>query len=72
MAFDQNGLMTDDGIEIELLKLRDGRRLLRLSHQQSGLALERMIEPSRSVAAQKQELAKAFAAAIAQAQLSAA
>ena len=56
-------------IEIELIKLAGGVRLLRLTEPTSGLALERTLDPKVPVSAQKGALAKVFQAALDQAQL---
>ena len=45
-----------DNIQITLLRLKDGSRLLRLSEPESGLALERSINPNRRLLRQKQQL----------------
>ena len=49
-----------NNIEIELVKLADGARLLRFTEPKSGLTLERKLDPRRSVTAQKQQLARVF------------
>ena len=59
-------------IQIELVKLPDGERLLRLAEPLSGLALERKLDANRSVHDQKQHLLDVFAAALKRAQLTAA
>jgi len=56
-------------IQIELVKLATGARLLRLTEPTSGLALERTLDPKVPVSAQKEALAKVFQAALDQAQL---
>jgi len=56
-------------IQIELIKLATGARLLRLTEPTSGLALERTLDPKVPVSAQKVALAKVFQAALDQAQL---
>ncbi len=56
-------------IQIELVKLATGARLLRLTEPTSGLALERTLDPKVPVSAQKVALAKVFQAALDQAQL---
>ncbi|MBE2286617.1 MAG: hypothetical protein IAE77_24390 [Prosthecobacter sp.] len=47
-------------IQINLLRLKDGSRLLRLSEPETGLALERVLNPSRPVLRQKQQLKALF------------
>ncbi len=56
-------------IQMELIKLRDGERLLRLTEPQSGLSVERKLNPERPVADQKKQLLSVFEAALAQAEL---
>ena len=52
--------MHAENIQITLLKLKDGSRLLRLSESETGLALERAIHPQRPLLAQKQQLKASF------------
>lgn len=47
-------------IEIRLVKLTDGGRLLRLSEKASGLCLEKRLVAQQSVVRQKARLDKAF------------
>ena len=49
-------------IEILLLKLADGARVLRFSETGSGLCLEKRLDPSQSVARQKERWKEVFAA----------
>lgn len=49
-------------IEMLLLKLADGARILRLSEPQSGLCLEKRLDPTQSVARQKDRWTQAFVA----------
>ena len=56
-------------IEIELIKLVGGVRLVRFTEPKSGLALERKLDPNRPVNDQKKALAKVFQAALTQAEL---
>ena len=56
-----------NSIEIELVKLASGARLLRFTEPKSGLTLERKVDPNRPVTAQKQQLAKVFEATLTQA-----
>jgi hypothetical protein len=58
-------------IQIDLIKLVGGERLLRLTESQSGLALEKKLDPQKSVASQKVELLAVFEAALARAELAA-
>jgi hypothetical protein len=57
-------------IQIDLIKLADGARLLRLSEPESGLSLERKLDGNRPVHDQKQQLSQVFEAALARAELS--
>ena len=57
-------------IQIDLVKLADGGRLLRLTEAQSGLALEKLLDPRQPVVRQKERLLGVFEAALAQAELS--
>jgi hypothetical protein len=54
-------------IQIDLVKLAGGGRLLRLSEAQSGLALEKKLDPKEPVLSQKKKLLGAFEAALARA-----
>jgi hypothetical protein len=65
--------MTDrPNIQIDLIKLAGGERLLRLSEAQSGLSLEKKLDPQKPVVSQKEKLLGVFEAALAQAELVAA
>ena len=44
-----------------LLKLRDGARVIRFCEPQSGLCLEKRLDPAQSVAQQKKRWKEAFA-----------
>lgn len=59
-------------IQIDLIKLMGGERLLRLTESQSGLSLEKKLDPKKSVANQKEKLLSVFDAALARAELMAA
>ncbi len=59
-------------IQIDLIKLMGGERLLRLTEPQSGLSLEKKLDPKKPVASQKEKLLGVFDAALAQAELMAA
>jgi len=48
-------------IEMLLIKLADGARILRFSEPASGLCLEKRLEPKESVARQKQRWKQVFA-----------
>ncbi len=56
--------MQTDNIQITMLRLKDGSRLLRLSEPETGLALERTLNPNRSLLRQKQQLKALFEAMI--------
>lgn len=49
-------------IEMLLLKLADGARVLRLSDPESGLCLEKRLDPAQSVARQKERWVQVFTA----------
>ena len=59
-------------IQIDLIKLVGGERLLRLTEPRSGLALEKKLDPHKPVARQKETLFGVFEAALARAELAAA
>src|SRR4029077_8581143 len=64
---DENGCVAHrNTIQIELIKLATGARLLRLTEPTSGLALGRTLDPKVPVSAQKEALAKVFQAALKQ------
>ena len=56
-------------IQMELVKLKGGQRLLRLTEPKSGLSLERKLNPEQPVADQKKQLLSVFEAARARAEL---
>jgi len=65
--------MTDrHNIQLDLIKLAGGARLLRLSEPQSGLSLEKRLDPQKPLVAQKEKLLGMFEAALARAELVAA
>lgn len=49
-------------VELLLLKLTDGARVLRLSEPKSGLCLEKRLDPTQSVARQKARWQQVFRA----------
>jgi hypothetical protein len=59
-------------IQVDLIKLADGERLLRLTEPQSGLCLEQKLDPQKPVTLQKERLFGVFDAALARAELMAA
>lgn len=52
--------MDADKIQITLIKLKNGSRLLRLTEPETGLALERTLNPERPLLSQKQQLKALF------------
>ena len=59
-------------IQIDLIKLAGGERLLRLTESLSGLSLEKKLDPQKPVASQKEKLFGVFEAALARAEPAAA
>lgn len=59
-------------IQIELIKLPGGERLLRLAEPVSGLALERKLDATQSIHLQKEQLLDVFETALKRAELTAA
>jgi hypothetical protein len=57
-----------DKIQFDLLKLLNGERILRLTDPQSGLSLEKKLNPSDAVVRQKQRLLQIFNTALASAE----
>ncbi|MBI4028141.1 MAG: hypothetical protein HY360_24365 [Verrucomicrobia bacterium] len=55
---------TEKPIQVDLIKLASGERLLRLSEPTSGLCLEKKMDPRQPVVRQKERLMKTFAAAL--------
>ncbi len=66
---DNEGVANRDDIQIELIKLAGGDRLLRLFEPLSGLALERKLDAQRSVHDQKIQLIGVFETALRQAEV---
>jgi hypothetical protein len=65
--------MADRGkIQIDLIKLIGGERLLRLTEPMTGLALEKKLDPQKPVVGQKEKLLDVFEAALARADVAAA
>ena len=60
MVLPNLNFMQTDNIEITLLRLKDGRRLLRLTVSETGLALEQVLNPNRPLLRQKQTLRALF------------
>ena len=65
-------MVSRDQIQIDLIKLISGERLLRLTEPQSGLALEKKLDPMQPVVRQRERLFSVFEAALARAELNAA
>jgi hypothetical protein len=59
-------------IDIELIKLANGVRLLRLADRNSGLSLEKKLDPAKPVVRQKQQLRTVFESVLTQARLASA
>ena len=55
----------DKEIHVELIKLANGDRVLRLGEATTGLCLEKKIDPRQPVVRQKAHLLKVFEAALA-------
>jgi hypothetical protein len=62
-------MLDGENVQIDLIKLADGARLLRFTDRVSGVSVERKLDVARSVNEQKQKLGEVFEAAIARAQL---
>ena len=62
-------MLNADNVQIDLIKLADGARLLRFTDRSSRLSVERKLDSARSVDEQKKQLGEVFAAAVARAQL---
>lgn len=52
-------------IQIELLKLANGERMLRFEHASSGLSLEKRLDVNTPVAMQKERWLRSFSALLA-------
>ena len=57
-------------IQVDLIKLVSGERLMRLTYSPLGLVLEKKLDPHQAVLRQKERLFGVFEAALAQAELS--
>jgi hypothetical protein len=67
-----NEIMVDrEKIQIELIKFGSGERILRLTEPTSGLSLERKLAPADAVVRQKEQLLRAFEAALARLEVAA-
>lgn len=58
-----------DKIKVDLVKLDSGKRLLRLTDQLSGMALEYTLDAHQSVVRQRNRLRRVFEALLTQAEL---
>lgn len=61
-----------DKIQMDLIKLAGGERLLRLTETESGLSLEKKLDANLPILGQKERLLGVFEAALVRAELSAA
>ena len=61
-----------DKIRFDLIKLVSGERLLRLTEPQSGLSLEKKLDPAQPIVQQKERLLGVFEAGLAKAEPAAA
>jgi hypothetical protein len=64
--------MQAENIQTTLLKLRDGTRLLRLTEPETGLSLERAIDPHCPLLKQKKQMQMLFEVTLARAEVLAA
>jgi hypothetical protein len=69
---ENEAMVARNDIQIDLIKLVGGDRLLRLTEPRSGLALEKKLDPKQPVLRQKERLLGVFEAALARADLAAA
>lgn len=70
--FEKSTMIHSEKIHFELIRLVSGERLMRITEPESGLALEKRLDPNLPVIRQKQRLIEAFEAAQAKAESSAA
>jgi hypothetical protein len=69
MVFANFKHMKAETIQITLLRLKDGTRLLRLTESETGLALERALNPNLPLLKQKQTLRALFDSMLQRAEL---
>jgi hypothetical protein len=69
MVFANFNHMKAETIQITLLRLKDGTRLLRLTESETGLALERTLNPNLPLLKQKQTLRALFDSMLQRAEL---
>jgi hypothetical protein len=69
MVFANFNHMKAETIQITLLRLKDGTRLLRLTESETGLALERALNPNLPLLKQKQTLSALFDSMLQRAEL---
>lgn len=62
-------MVEHDKIQFALVKLLNGDRILRLTDPQSGLALEKKLNPAEAVVRQKERLLQIFEVALARAEM---
>jgi len=73
MDLSEKRLMIDrDKIQIDLIKLLNGERILRLTGPHSGLSLEKKLSPGHPIVRQMRQLRQAFEAALSRIELAAA
>lgn len=60
-------MVAHDKIQLDLVKLLNGERILRLTDPLSGLCLEKKLEAAEPVVRQKERLLQVFEAALARA-----
>ncbi len=65
-------MINQSKIHIELIKLVSGERLMRLTEPESGLTIERKLDPKQAVVRQKERLLGVLEAALARSELQAA
>jgi hypothetical protein len=68
-SVNNKGMLDPEKVQIDLIKLANGVRLLRFTDAASGLSVERKLDASRPVTEQKRQLGEVFQAAVARAQL---
>jgi hypothetical protein len=66
---DNKPMVDLERVQLDLIRLVGGERLLRLTDPRSGLSLEKKLVPSEAVVRQKERLLRVFGAALARAEL---
>lgn len=73
MDFVKNKAVVDrSNIQMDLIKLVGGERLLRLTEPRTGLSLEKKLDAKQPIVRQKEQLLNVFEAALVRAELTAA